>query len=342
MTALHFKGTCSPRSSPARILVRAVVVVVMVATNASADPAEAIVLATSDAVFQDALGDALAAGGISVVPAGDVPAPSLAALSTASRELADRVHATATVWLIASPGGATLVAYDRERDRILVRQLPYPTPLAPLQAAEAARTARTMLRALRVTPDVDQQPPLVEDAPAIRDTVITRERPLLAASALVGIRLGAPDTDVGGGVALAWRPDRLGIALSAELGPNADVVTASFTGTVIDGAIALLGRAPLRVAPRINVVPDVGIAVHVFRLHGALDTMQPIHVTRYDPAARVGVAATYRIGNDLDVGLAVSVDCLLDRQRYQAGDQQVLVIPRLQTLVGVIATLRVL
>jgi hypothetical protein len=70
--------------------------------------------------------------------------------------------------------------------------------------------------------------------------------------------------------------------------------------------------------------------------------MQAIRLTRYDPAARIGVAATYRIGRDLDVGLAVSVDCLLDRQSYQAGSNQVLVIPRLQTLFGAIATLRVL
>src|SRR5512140_2559477 len=164
------------------------VAVVCVAATVRAQPTESIVLASPEAVFQSALDDALAPAGIAVIAAGNVPPPSLAALSAASRELADRAHATATVWLIEGAGEATLVTYDRERDRLLVRQLPYALPLSATQAAEAARTARTMLRALRVTPDVDQPPPLVEDAPAIRETVVVPVRPALAASAVLGVR----------------------------------------------------------------------------------------------------------------------------------------------------------
>jgi hypothetical protein len=306
-------------------------------------PKESIMFAGSDRVFQAALADAFAPAGMAVVAAGNVPAPSLADLSAASRALADRAHATATVWLIAGPAReATLVTYDRERDRVLVRQLPYVVPLSPTQAAEAARTARTMLRALRVTPDVDQPPPLVEDAPAIRKTVSTRDRPELAASAVFGVRLGAPDADLGGGLVIAWRPDRLGIAVAAELGPTSDITAPTFAGTLLDAAVAVLGRAPLEVAPDIHVTPSAGLALHLVRLHGELDTMQPIRATRFDPAARIGGTATYRLNGNLEVGLAVSVDCLLDRQHYVAGDQQVLVIPRLQTMIGAIATLRVL
>jgi hypothetical protein len=326
-----------------RVPVGAVVVgLAWLAAVPRAQPVESIVLAGSDVVFQSALGDALAPAGMSVVGAGDVPAPELAALGAASRELADRAHATATVWLIASGHEATLVTYDRERDRVLVRQLPFGLPLSPTQAAEAARTARTMLRALRVTPDVDQAPPHVEDAPAIRDTAVVRERPSLAASGTVGIRFGAPTTDLGALFALAWRPDRLGLAVAVGLGPTSDVVAPAFLGTVFDGALALIGRAPLEVARRIRVAPSAGLALHVIRLRGALDTMQPIRTTRFDVAGRLGMSATYRLNSNLEVGISAAVDCLLERQRYEAGTEQVLVIPRLQMLIGAVATVRVL
>ncbi|HEX7699111.1 MAG TPA: hypothetical protein VF403_00230, partial [Kofleriaceae bacterium] len=80
-------------------------IVVLVARAAAQPVSESIVLAGSDPVFQSALDEAVAPAGFGVIRASDVTAPSLGALSTASRELADRLHATATVWLIASPSG---------------------------------------------------------------------------------------------------------------------------------------------------------------------------------------------------------------------------------------------
>jgi hypothetical protein len=313
------------------------------AARVAAQPApESIVLAGADPELRIALAGALAPAGMSVIAVGPVPAPAVDALSTASRELADRAHASATVWLLASGGKSTLITYDRERDRVLVREMSYTLPLGPTQAAEVARAARTMLRALRVTPDVDQPPPRVEDAPAIRDIGAVRDTPLLAASAMFGVRLNAPDNDVGGAIAVVWRPDRLGAALVAELAPSADIVEPTFTGTLLDGAVAVLGRMPLAVAPRIRVIPTAGLAIHLVRLHGALDTMEPIRSTRIDPAARLGVAATYEVNPNLDIGVTMSVDCLVSRQRYETGAAEILVIPRLQAMFGAIVTLRVL
>ncbi len=317
------------------------IVVVLAATRAAATPvSESIVLAGSDPVFQAALDDAVAPAGLGVIRAREVTAPSLGALTTASRELADRLHATATVWLIASPSGATLVTYDRERDRLLIRELAFELPLSAPQAAEAARIARTMLRALRTSPDVDQPPPRAEDAPAIRAQVSAPS--LLAVSALVGGRFGAPDDDLAGALAVVWRPDALGFAVGAELAPSADVTTSAFTGTVVDVSAAAVARLPLILLPDLRVTPVAGLAVHTVRLRGALSTEQAIHDTQIDPAARVGAAATYRVGRDLDVGIGVTVDVLLDRQHYLAGTVQVLMIPRVQALIGVIATFRVL
>src|SRR5438046_1473341 len=153
--------------SGVRFLVLTIVVTTVLAARVTAQPApESIVLAGTDPELRIALAEALAPAGMSVIAVGAVPAPAVDALSTASRDLADHEHASATVWLLASGGNsATLITYDRERDRVLVRELRYTLPLGPTQAAEVARAARTMLRALRVTPDVDQPPPRVEDAP---------------------------------------------------------------------------------------------------------------------------------------------------------------------------------
>lgn len=314
-----------------------------ITVRASAQPApEWIVVAADDPAFRSALALALGPAQMNVIVVANQPAPSVGELSSASRALADREHATATIWLTPATTGATLVTYDRDRDRLLVRELPFLLPLSPFQAAEAARTARTMLRALRVTPDVDRPPPLEADAPDIREAAPVRDRPMFAASAVLGLRVHAPGNDVGGSFSLIWRPDDLGAALVGEISPSAEVPGPAFVGTALDTAVAALARWPARVAPRIRIVSSAGAAVHFVRLRGELDTQQALHGTRVDPAARAGVAATYRLAGGLDVGVAVSVDCLLQRQRYEVLDQEVLEIPRFQTLIGAIATFQVL
>ncbi|HEY0253389.1 MAG TPA: hypothetical protein VGC41_17765 [Kofleriaceae bacterium] len=324
-------------------IVRAAIVLCFATGRVTAQPAEeTIVLAGSDAVFKAALDEALAPAGMGVVRARDVTAPSIGALSTASRELADRLHATATVWLIGSGTNITLVTYDRERDRLLIRELAFHEPLSPPQAAEAARIARTMLRALRTSPDIDQLPPRVEDAPKIRENIASPEARRLAVGALVGGRFGAPDSDLVGQLAVAWRPDRLGAEVSGELAPSADVTSKAFNGTVIDVAVAAVARMPFELIPRFRVTPSAGLALHTVRLRGALSTEQPIHDRQLDLAGRVGGSATYRVGHDLDVGIAATLDLLLDRQRYQAGDSQVLLIPRVQAMFGAFVLFRVL
>jgi hypothetical protein len=325
-----------------RILLATVVVCIVLGAAQAQPVSESIVLAGSDPVFQSALDEAVAPAGLGVIRASDVTAPSLGALSTASRELADRLHATATVWLIESPNGMTLVTYDRERDRLLIRELPFTLPLGATQAAEAARIARTMLRALRTSPDIDQPPPRVEDAPKLRAEVSAPSQHLLAVGALVGGRFGAPDGDLVGQLEVVWRPDRLGFAITGELAPSAEVTSPAFMGTVLDVAIAAVARMPFEVAPGLRVAPLAGLALHTVALRGALSTEQPIHDRQLDLAARFGATATYRFGRDLDVGFGVTVDVLLDRQHYEAGDVQVLIVPRLQALVGALVAFRVL
>ncbi|HLL25637.1 MAG TPA: hypothetical protein VK427_26050, partial [Kofleriaceae bacterium] len=118
-----------------------------------------VVVAAADRTLVAALRDALAPVGMSVVDVTDVPPAAIGELAAMSRRVAAREGATAVVWLLVERDGATLVAYDRDVDRVLVRPLPYQPPLSPARAAETARAARTMLRALKLTDDEEQRPP---------------------------------------------------------------------------------------------------------------------------------------------------------------------------------------
>src|SRR5436190_14719980 len=121
----------------ARVRACIIALVLGVAATAGAREGEPVVWVGADAAFADALDDALVPSGMQVIGLGILDAPSLADLSARSRELADRQHAVATLWLLAASSGTTLVAYDRRVDRLLVRELPYRLPLSVTQAAEA-------------------------------------------------------------------------------------------------------------------------------------------------------------------------------------------------------------
>ncbi|MGE5184563.1 MAG: hypothetical protein ACM31C_20975 [Acidobacteriota bacterium] len=316
------------------------------ATRAVADTRESVALASSDASFRAALADVLAASGTTVVPADDASPPSLADLTAGSRALADREHATATVWLIAAPNGSTLVAYDRAVDRVLVRELAYAVPLTRSQAAEAARMTRTMLRALRAMPESEPKvvapppPPIPPPPPPI-----AIERPPVASASLgLGLHVLAPGSDAQPAATIAgtWRPDRLGATLAATLAPSSDLFAAAFTGEVRDTTLAACIRLPLRVAPRIAVGAQAGAALHVVHLEGTLVDGETVDQTSVDPALRLGADAVYEVDPELSFGFAVSADTLLARQIFEAGSDRVLAVSRVQLVAGIIATLRIL
>lgn len=315
-------------------LALAVAAVAAVAAAADARDGEPIVFVGADAAFASALDDALLPAGMNVVPIGVLAAPSLADFAARSRELADREHSGGTVWLLPAQNGATLVAYDRSVDRLLVRELPYRLPLSATQAAEAARMVRTMLRALRVTPDSDLAPPPV--APS------GPPQPLVAASLGVGAWFAAAgaDSTLAGSLTVAWRPYGLGAAITGMLAPSADVMTVTFDGQVSDIVVAAEARKAVLLPPSIRVTPAAGIALHVLTLTGAFGGGSELTSRRYDPALRLGVTAGYALPRNLEVGLAVSADCLLQRQRYEVASEEILVIPRLQVVTGIVVGLR--
>ncbi len=325
----------------------AIALVLCCAADAVAD--EPIVLASGDDAFRAALADALAPAGMTVVPVEEPPSPTVGDVASASRELADGVHASATVWLVLASDGATLVAYDREVDRALVRSLPYKAPLTPAQAAEAARMARTMLRALRVTPDLNLPPPRATEAAAVRARAASPAPPIVVTAPVValqldgGVRVGGPAAKASavGMVAIIWRPEGLGAILSGTFAPSDGVHGSMFSGTTADDSLALSGRLPWRVADRITLAAFAGAALHRVTVDGTLVDGGSTSVSSIDPAAHAGLTCTYDLGA-VSVDLGVTTDWLLRRQAYDVGSTEVLRVPVFQLSAGLGLTVRIL
>ncbi len=327
-----------------------VLIVTLLASTAVASPtAEVVVVASSDEAFRTALGDALAPTGMRVIATAD-EAPTVAQLSITARQIAEREHATSTVWLIFAADKTTLVTYDLDVDRVLVRDVPYSAPLNATQAAEVARMARTMLRTLRVTPEINLPLPRVSEArvertraaqvaPTVREPRVDQ----LAASIGASLRVGAPASDAGfdGRLSVLWRPDRIGLGVHASLATRGDIETMTFTGRVSDHSLAATAHAVVLGGPNVHVMGLAGVAIHAVSIEGMLGATA-IDVLRFDPAIRIGLVANYEIGRTLDVGIAMSADGLLRRQRYESGADEVVVVPRLQLTTGLILTFRFL
>jgi hypothetical protein len=207
-------------------------------------------------------------------------------------------------------------------------------PLSPAQAAEAARMVRTMLRALRIATEGDTPPP-PPDVPT------GPPPPMFAASVGAGVWLAPPGatSTVAASFAVAWRPHGIGAAVTGVLAPAVDVMGVSFDGTVRDVVIGAEARRALAFAPRVHVTPAAGVSMHFVHLAGSFGP-GTLESRRYNPAIRLGVSATYGLPRGLEVGLAVSADCLLQRQRYEVASEEILVIPRLQIVTGVLVGLR--
>ncbi len=325
----------------------------LLATSARAGAAadEPIVLAGGDEAFRAALADALVPAGMTVVTVPDPPSPTIGDVAAQSRILADHDGATATVWLVGAGDTTTLVTYDRDVDRVLVRTLPYTLPLSPTQAAEAARMARTMLRALRVTPDLDLAPPHVAEAIEVRQRAamiapppppaIAAEPPLLAIELLGGVRVGGPAGDAGGfgSTGILWRPDGLGVAFTGALAPRGDIRSSTFMGSIRDDSVAATARWSLPIADRLAVAASAGAALHFVSLDGTLATGDAAASSRIDPAARAGLESTYEVGR-LGIALGVTADWLVRRQAYEVDATPVLQIRRFQLSAGLGLTAR--
>jgi hypothetical protein len=321
-----------------------IAIVIAFATVAVPAAADTLLVISDDPAFRSAVVTAVAPDQMSVRVA-DVPTPSLETIAQASRDASQREHADAAAWLLAAGQGATLIVYDRNVDRVLVRSLPYTGKLDAAQAAEAARITRTMLRALRVVDDAaparpppSPKPPIVMVAAPPPPPAPTR----LAIDLDGGVRVrgpGATATPVGT-LGVIWRPDQLGVALAVRYAPPAEL-DGMFVGEISDHSIAALARLPLHAAPRIDVIATAGLAVHRIVLEGTLDGMtQDDH--RLDPAARIGVAGSVALNPTIGLGISMSADWLLRRQTYETTTTTILTVPVIQVGFGVVLIARIL
>lgn len=295
-----------------------------------------VVVVAADPAFLEATTDAFVTSRVHSV--GALPTPQLGELAAESRRLARAHVAISTIWLSAASSGATLVTYDVAADRFLVRELPYSLPLTATQAAEAARMVRTMLRALRSSDDDS----IVAAASPARPEPPAPRVPAFVASLGAGAWFAAPQAYATPqtSLAIAWRPRGLGAAVSATFAPAAEIDVAMFHGDVRDVVVAADVRLALRAAPSVWVTGGVGLAGHVISFGGAFEGGQRIEQTRVNPAVRVGMSTTVELPHAIDVGLAVSADTLLRRQRYEAGAERILLVPRLQLMTALFLGVR--
>jgi len=312
-----------------------------VATASAAPASDDVVVAVRDRALVEALGDALAPA--KVIAVDDVAPSAIGDLTAASRLLVEREHTGAAIWLVEQGGTTTLVAYDRDADRVLVRPIAYTTPLSNLHAAVIARSARAMLRALRVEAQTEQPagaapPPVV----AVRaPSAVPSE--LLATTAGLAVRAGAPGNAAIPELCLGaiWRPAAPGLMVDLALAPSSELAGTMFTGSVGDRSLGVVARVPLRAIARVRLAAFGGVAIHAVRLGGNIAD-RAIADWRFDPAVRVGAVASYAVRNKIDVGFSVSTDNLLRRQRYEVEGEQLVVMQRLQVAAGILVILRVM
>ena len=314
---------------------------IALALTAGTANADTLLVISTDPAFASAVDAAVSPDKVSVRSA-DLATPSLETIAVASRDATTREHADAAAWLVFA-GGSTLIVYDRTVDRMLVRSLPYASPLDAAQAAEAGRVTRTMLRALRIA-----EVPMVRPPPPVAVVVTPPPPPppprpgVLAVELDGGVRVRGPGATAGplATLGVIWHPDRLGLAVALRLAPAAEL-DGAFVGQISDHSLAATLRLPLRAARRTEAIATAGLALHRVALEGMLDGSPRVEV-RFDPAARFGIAGLIALGPAVRVGASVSVDWLLRRQAYAAGETQVLSVPPVQVGVGLVLVARIL
>ncbi len=303
--------------------------------------AETVILASTDHELRGALTAALAPAGIDVVVTSDGSSPAAADVVASSRRVAAEQGAEAVVLVLPAEEGATIFVYDRDTDRLLVRPLASSLPLGAGPAAAAAMMVRTMLRALRVTPDVNAAPPRADQAPSLRaraagdSTLASEVRPSPRIVVQVGPAGWLGDAPVTGGWRLAaaavFYGRRIGVGVGVAGGPPSEIDSTMFAGDFGDTAAWISLVVPFRLTPRLRVEGAAGGALHITTLRGALQPdAAPVDELHVDPALRFEALAAYRLSSMIAVAVSVSAESFLVRERFLDGPEQVASSPAVQ------------
>ncbi|HEY6039504.1 MAG TPA: hypothetical protein VIV58_34730, partial [Kofleriaceae bacterium] len=156
----------------------------------------------------------------------------------------------------------------------------------------------------------------------------------LALDLLGGVRIGSDGAALEhGALGLIARPDAPGLELAAIASAAARIAMPSFAGTLGDRELALTARVPLHLTPDLVIAGQTGFGLHRIAIAGTATT-QAESATRYDPAVRAGLTASYALRAGLALGLEVTADGLLRRQDFTVGGQAVAGVPVVQVGVG--------
>jgi hypothetical protein len=201
-----------------------------------------------------------------------------------------------------------------------------------------------MLRALRVTPEIDAPPPRVAEAARMRSQAaalvavappaIAPTSDELALELIGGVRIASDGASEHGAVGLILRPDGPGLELAAIASGAEAVAMTSFAGSLSDRELALTGRVPLQLAPGFAIAGQAGFGLHQVEIAGTTAAQTAAGATRYDPSVRAGITADYELRPGVALGVAVTADGLLRRQDFTVGGQTVAGVPIVQIGVG--------
>ena len=120
-------------------------------------------------------------------------------------------------------------------------------------------------------------------------------------------------------------PTTLGVAVTGSYAPSADLATAAFVGTARDDVLAAVARWPIALGARkLRLAVLAGGALHVVGLRGTAGDGTAVATTRYDPAVRGGAVVGFAVDPSVDVGVSLSADYLVERQRFDFDTTEIL------------------
>lgn len=313
----------------------------------------------------DAASVALSPWGLHVVPI-SARAPASADVSAAlvtARAISQEHHAAVLIWIAAANGEPSLWLYDAQTEQVSIRPLQEAPPFDEASAAAVALTIKTLLRSTNMAPVKERMlaapaaprtvdggatdaaasvsalpsasdagpasstPPLVA-APDVGTSHALRAEALVTAHLPTGT---GEQVTPRAGVSMAYFPrvwhERVGLGAAVLAGPNQDVSSGGFNGSLSDTVVALTVRGRLGNDP-LSIEGAMGPSLHVTSLSGTvLGSAHATSIQRGDPALDASVVPQVLVGSRLRVGLFLGTSVLMRTQRYTVGQDLVLKLP---------------
>jgi hypothetical protein len=335
-----------------RLLVAAATSLLLFASSSAlAADGKRVVVIGGGPSFRDAMGVALSAWDLKIVPVETPPPrPVMPRAASEAKAIAQRWNATGLVWVATDADEPSLWIYDASTDQVVSRAIGTPPPFDAPTAASAALSVKTLLRSSTVAPVEERigapSPPPAAPAPP-PPSPAPAEAPLPSAppaSPWLRAEIGGAARAIGGDVdsrvtagASAWldASRRVGLGLAVQLGPGLGVEAPRFTGRWGEVTLTPSVRAHVPVGRHLELEPRVGVGLHATSIDGvAVRTAKPASTSRFDGSLDAGLAADLVVSPTFHVGLEAAGSLLLRYQRYLVENDSVFELAPLQGYVG--------